>query len=166
MKRKAPKLKKMDVQPFLPSIAAMRVHPAMAKYRGYCFFKSAVTLKARFDERFQKLGLVGPQFGMLIIVKEEGTITQNELGSYMAIDKATMVRFIDHLEEMKLVVRTQSKEDRRANLIQITKAGEQMIVKLDEERRSCEEEFFAPLSKAERDQLAALVHKLTTSQKK
>lgn len=152
--------KPTKVEAYCPSPVQVMFHPAIKKYLGYCFSKVAMRIRAAFEERFQEFGLVGPQLGMLIIVREDGPITQNELGKYMAIDKATMVRLIDQLEERKLLTRTQSKQDRRANHLQITKAGEQMIVKMDEARKKCEEEVFAPLSKAEREQLSALLQKL------
>lgn len=136
------------------------LHPELKKYLGYCFFKSAINYRSTVDGKLQPFGLVGPQFGMLIILKEGGAITQGELGLYVAVDKATMVRMIDGLEEKKYVTRIPSKTDRRANHLEITSAGRKVLVKLDEVRRHAEKEFFAPLTDREREHLRIIIGKL------
>ena len=147
--------------PALPPAQKTKLHQSLKRYLGYCFYKTAACMRAKVDERFAPYGLVAPQFGMLILVKEQGPITQMELGTYMAIDKATMVRMLDIMQEKKLITRTQSKTDRRANHLEITKAGEIMLNKLNEARKVAEEEFLRPLNKTEREQLAVLINKLT-----
>ena len=145
------------------AVPKARLHPSLKKFMGYCFYKSAILLRANVDIKFAKFGVVAPQSGMLVILLENGPLTQGELGEFMAMDKATMVRMIDNLEDKKLVTRTQSKTDRRANRLEITKAGEKMIEKLSVERKLAEDEFFEPLTKVEREQLASLIHKLATA---
>jgi DNA-binding MarR family transcriptional regulator len=108
-------------------------------------------------------GLVAPQYGMMFLLDLEGPMTQNELGAYVAVDKATMVRMIDGLEEKKWVLRVPSPKDRRANQLRLTPAGKQIIKRLDQLRKRAEEEFLAPLSETERAQLSVIVNKLVTS---
>ena len=140
-------------------------HKELKKYLGYCFYKTALALRSKVDQRYARFGLVAPQYGMLIILTDAGPLTQNELGQSMVIDKATMVRMIDVLEEKKYVTRTQSKTDRRANYLEITKAGRAVLDKLDEERRAAEEEFLQPLTPAEKTQLKSIIDKLVNSVK-
>jgi DNA-binding MarR family transcriptional regulator len=143
-----------------PMLQKPCLHQDLRRYLGYCFYKLAIALRTKVDQRYAPLGLVAPQFGMLIILEKSGPLTQNELGQSMVIDKATMVRLIDILEEKKLLTRTQSKTDRRANYLEITKAGRAMLEKLDHQRKEAEAEFLAPLSASERQQLTAIVDKL------
>ena len=56
----------------------------------------------------------------------------------MGMDKTTMVRMIDGLENAKLVTRVPSKTDRRANLLQVAEAGQLAKVKMDEARKRAE----------------------------
>ncbi|MGZ3723397.1 MAG: MarR family winged helix-turn-helix transcriptional regulator [Bdellovibrionales bacterium] len=144
-------------------IAKTRLHPTLKRFVGFCYYKSAAIFRGKVDQRFHQYGLVAPQFGMLVILVENGPLTQGELGQYLAIDKATMVRMIDNLQDKKLVTRTQSKTDRRANHLEITKAGEKMLTKLNDERKKIEDEFFSVLTKEEREQLAVLTDKLITA---
>src|SRR4051812_12116887 len=86
----------------LPACAS-KIHPHLTTYIGYCLHKVALKMRAGLDARVAELGLVAPQYGMLIILDLEGAITQMELGQYMAMDKATMVRMVDGLEELGFV---------------------------------------------------------------
>lgn len=140
-----------------------RFHPELKKYLGYCLYKSAVTLRGKVDKQLGKYGLIAPQCGILALLQVEGDITQVELSTYMAIDKATMVRMIDSLEEKKLVTRVQSKTDRRANYLHITKQGIEALGKIQTERKKAEDEFLAPLEPGERAQLLALIGKLVAN---
>jgi DNA-binding MarR family transcriptional regulator len=165
MKRKpsarSEKLSLPVYNPTMPPAQKARLHQSLKRYIGYCFYKTAACMRSKVDQRFSPYGLVAPQFGMLILLKEQGPLTQMELGTYMAIDKATMVRMLDVMQEKKLITRTQSKKDRRANYLEITKPGETMLNKLNEARKAAEEEFLQPLSKTEREQLAVIINKLT-----
>jgi DNA-binding MarR family transcriptional regulator len=137
-----------------------RLHPHLTTYIGYSLFKVALRLRASFDRRIAIHGLVAPQYGMLVILKIEGAMTQNELGSYMAIDKASMVRLLDGLEDKGCLKRVQSKTDRRAKLVEITPMGHKMIGLIERQRVAAEREFLAPIDAGERDQLRRLIAKL------
>ena len=117
-------------------------------------------LRAGFDRRVQKYGLVAPMFLMLKLLKIEGKMTQVELGAYMAVDKATMVRMIDALEERKYLNRVQHDRDRRAKWLEITAAGRKVVARVDEERAEAEAQLLSHLTATEREQLRALVAKL------
>jgi MarR family transcriptional regulator, lower aerobic nicotinate degradation pathway regulator len=165
MKQKAlrTKSKPLETQPLDTPQAMPCFHKELKKYLGYCFYKTALALRSSVDQRYARFGLVAPQYGMLIILNDAGPLTQNQLGQSMVIDKATMVRMIDVLQAKSYVTRTQSKTDRRANYLEITKAGRAVLQKLDLERRIAEDEFLKPLTSAERTQLTAIIDKLVNS---
>jgi MarR family transcriptional regulator for hemolysin len=154
MKRK-PKKPKVEVPP-----CAAKIHPHLTTYIGYCLHKVALKMRASLDARVSEYGLVSPQYGMLIILDIEGSITQMELGQYMAMDKATMVRMIDGLEELGFVKRSQSDTDRRAKHLELTAAGRKMVSALQKVRGEAEKEFLKPISAEERSQLHGIVLKL------
>lgn len=126
----------------------------------YSLHKAALRWRAKFDAYISDQGLFVPQFGILYLLELEGSMTQNELAAYIAIDKATMVRMVDGLEEKKWVIREQNPEDRRANKLRLTPAGKQALKRLDQSRQRAENEFLAPLSETERAQLRTIVNKL------
>jgi DNA-binding MarR family transcriptional regulator len=57
--------------------------------------------------------------------REEG-LTQQELANYTFRDKPSITRLINNLEKMGLVIRVNDKQDRRSNLIYLTKEGRRM----------------------------------------
>lgn len=143
-----------------PVEGAEKLHPELKAYVGYCLHKLGMRARANFDRRIQKYGLLAPMYVMLKLLKLEGKMTQVELGTYMAVDKATMVRMIDGLEELKFLKRTQHAQDRRAKLLELTDAGRKVVTTIDKTREEAEAQLLAPLSPAEREHLRALVAKV------
>ena len=137
-----------------------KLHPYLNSYLGYCFYKAAARIRGKVDRRLAEFGVVAPQFGMLIILQQAGAMTQRELGSFMDIDKATMVRMIDGLEAKKFLTRTTTKTDRRAKRLEITKKGAQTLIKMNKARIRAEQEFLKDLGTKEQAQLRSIVAKL------
>ncbi len=142
------------------SALGCRLHPDLKEYLGYCFYKAAAHIRAKVDARLEPFGVLAPQFGMLIILKSQGSMSQNELASFMAMDKATMVRMIDGLQEKALLTRVPSKIDRRANLLAITAEGRVSLARMNQARALAEREFLRALTPTERVQLKSIVGKL------
>ncbi len=110
-----PKEKKLKgVQDLACPATAVAIHPELQDFLGYAMSKLAMRVRSRMDELVSRYGIVAPQCGILKMLHRVGPMTQVELGSYMMIDKATMVRFLDGLEELGLAVRSTHDSDRRA----------------------------------------------------
>jgi DNA-binding MarR family transcriptional regulator len=67
-----------------------------------------------------------------------------------------VTRLLDRLEREGLVERQRSDEDRRLSLSRITKAGLALLERMDPEVLALHDNFAAPLSRAERAELARL----------
>ncbi|MGZ3692864.1 MAG: MarR family winged helix-turn-helix transcriptional regulator [Bdellovibrionota bacterium] len=136
------------------------VNPHLKNYFGYCLYKSAARMKAMLELALVDHGLVTSDLGILRILEAGGPLSQVELGGSMGIDKATMVKLIDGLEEKKLVERKGSGGDRRVKLVQITAAGvkKRKIVALV--RDKVEKDFLAHLTETERQALRTILPKL------
>lgn len=143
--------------------ADMRIHPALRGFLGHCLYKLSHYLRAAFERELVDVGLLAPHFAILMMVKVNGSMTQTELGGCMAIDKATMVRFLDGLENEGYLKRTHHSSDRRAKILQLTKAGEKILTELEAKRKKVENEFFAVLTAEEKKTLHALVSKVVIS---
>ena len=76
-----------------------------------------------------QIGLTPEQFLLIDVLWNEGKMTQQQLADTMQKDKNSITKLIDALEKKELLVRVQSKRDRRANIIVLTEKAEQM--KLD-----------------------------------
>ena len=137
-----------------------KIHPAMKDHVGYCIYKLGQKIRQDFEEKLQHIGLLSPQAGILTLLDKVGAMSQADLGQYMAIDKATMVRFIDRLEDLGYIERVAGKNDRRVNLIQIKKPGVSLLKKIKTIRSEIEESYMSPLSESEKNIFKKLVQKL------
>jgi DNA-binding MarR family transcriptional regulator len=78
----------------------------------------------------------------------------------MSIDKATMVKLIDGLEQRKWIVREFNASDRRVKKVTLTTSGNKILKELLELREGVERDFLSVLTKEEEKQLRAIIPKL------
>jgi DNA-binding MarR family transcriptional regulator len=136
------------------------VHPCLKNYIGFCMYKSSMRLRSRLNEALLPFDIVTHHFGLLGVIWRTGPISQNKVGQGMDIDKTTMVKLLDHLEQKKLITRVSDKTDRRVKLLKATDKGIKLHGQLDEIRLRVEQEFLAVLTADERIQLKTIVSKL------
>jgi DNA-binding MarR family transcriptional regulator len=138
----------------------MVVHPALKGYLGYCLVRSAFKLRGMMDEALSDLELIAPMLGILRVLRDSGPISQIELGRAIGIDKASMVKIIDHLQSTSFVTRTEGAPDRRVKLVSLTSEGAKRLEKAAKIREKVEKAFLAPLSAEEQRVLRAALPKL------
>lgn len=136
------------------------VHPALKGYLGYCLVRSAYKLRAMMDEALLELELIAPMLGVMRVLRESGPISQIELGRAIGIDKASMVKVIDHLQKLGLAKRAEGAPDRRVKLISLTSEGLKRLERAAKIREKVEKAFLAPLSAAEQKVLREALPKL------
>lgn len=137
-----------------------KIHPELLSSLGYCLSKSSQIIKERFDQELEKYDLITPQAGLLNILFHSQPINQLELGSSIGIDKATMVKLIDGLEELGLVERTTDQKDRRAKLVTITKSGKKLSEEIQKCRYQIEEDLLSEFNKKEREDIRKYMAKM------
>lgn len=144
----------------LPGCETIGVHPILRVYFGYCLTKAALKHRLLLTERLSKFKLITPQLGIMKLLEVLGPTSQVSLGQEMHIDKASMVKFIDGLEQQKYVRRTTDTKDRRIKLVELTAKGLKDLKTLATIRQTAEDEFLSPLSEKEKAQLRELIAKL------
>ena len=150
----------MNQKHFSLSPSETTVHPALKNAFGYCFYKSAMRLRAMLDHALEMHNILTPQLMLMRIIENAGPTCQCDLGKTTNIDKTSMVKFIDGLEKKGLVRRVSSAKDRRMKNIELTKAGHKMLEKIALVRDDIENAFFANLTKNEINALKSIVPKL------
>lgn len=68
-------------------------------------------------------GITTDQFRLLTMLWREDGITQQQLAAQLGRDRASVTRMTDILEEQGIVTRISDKNDRRINLLHLTKKG-------------------------------------------
>jgi MarR family transcriptional regulator, organic hydroperoxide resistance regulator len=89
-------------------------------------------LKVRLEKNLAEAGIDLPaeQAILLKILADKEGVNQQDLTFHMFCDKTAITRWIDALEEKKLVVRKPDKVDRRQNLLFPTKKGKALVAKI------------------------------------
>jgi DNA-binding MarR family transcriptional regulator len=134
--------------------------PSMRDRVPFLLYRAAELSHSLANDMLARIQLTARQVGILTLVTEREPMTQKALGDTLRIDRTTMVGLIDDLERKGYVIRQRHPRDRRAFLVQPTQSGReaktQAVAILDEQQRR----FLAPLTSAQRQQLAALLKRL------
>ncbi|MDX1595563.1 MAG: MarR family transcriptional regulator [Nitrosopumilaceae archaeon] len=86
------------------------------------------SLEKALGEKLKKeLSLSGSKWKVLAALSIQDGISQTHLAELIFVEGPTLVSMIDKLEQMELVKRKPDPEDRRNNLIYMTKKSENMI---------------------------------------
>lgn len=125
------------------------VHEALKPHLGYLLHKTSVLFKYEGAKKLAPLGLQGYHFAALLIIEAEPSTNQIQICSETGVDKATMVKTIDHLEDLKLVERVESTNDRRVKNLNLTKKGKQILEKAKVLRAQYEKEFMQGFTEKE-----------------
>ena len=101
---------------------------------GYLLDDAARLMRRAFDARIRHLGLTRAQWFVLAQLYREDGYTQTNLAKLADMDRATLGKVVDRLQEKGLIERRPHPEDRRANLIYITKAFDYVVDATDSVR--------------------------------
>jgi DNA-binding MarR family transcriptional regulator len=111
-------------------------------------------------EGFASAGVRGYHYRLLAALEEFGPASQADLGRRTSIDRSDVVAALNDLAARGLIERSPDPDDRRRNVITITRAGAKQLRDLDEVLAGVQEKLLAPLSPADRVQLVELLTRL------
>lgn len=140
---------------------ATKVHPGLKVFFGYNLYKSGLIYREFLEStHLKKFNLSSAECGVLYILNTGTVINQLTIGHEMGIDKATIVKIIDRLEELKLVRRDVDPADRRSKIVSLTSKGKTTVEKIKTVRSEIEEKIFTYFSKEDQAHLRRLVPQL------
>lgn len=87
---------------------------------------TAISRRLQRNLKAGKLTITAEQWTILYHLWQEEGLTQQELANLTFRDKPSITRLINNLEKMALVIRVNDKQDRRSNLIYLTKEGRKL----------------------------------------
>jgi DNA-binding MarR family transcriptional regulator len=126
--------------------------------RAYALLEDAIELG------LTELNISGREFAVLTLIEAEGPASQQRLADRVGVDRTTMVALIDALEEKELVNRLRDPNNRRAYLLETTKAGHKRLRDALNAVKRAEQEILAPLSSAESATLTRAMQYLIQAQ--
>lgn len=151
-----PLLKMLDAEPE-PSecTAEYRLHEQV----GFLLRKAHQRHVAIFSSRIADM--TPPQFAALAKLGEVGETSQNQLGTLVAMDAATIKGVIDRLRTRGLVEVTKDEGDRRRVMVSLTAEGRRSLARLLPLARNITADTLAPLSARDAQQLARLLSRIS-----
>jgi len=106
------------------------------------------------------LNLTEGQVPCLVALSEEEQLTQDDLARMFHIDKGTIARSIQKLEDKKMVRRVQDPVNRRRYILYLTEKGENIIPEILDAEKKWEDTIFKDFSEEERSFLVDGVESL------
>ena len=107
-------------------------------------------LTTEFTAALENLG-ISPRAHSVLFTAMTGEFTQTEIAKMVGLDKTTMVVTVDELEAAGLAERRPSTTDRRARVIVVTKAGEQLVGEADEVLNRVREDVLGAVASEDRE---------------
>ncbi len=99
-------------------------------------------------------------FTVLTSLSEQGPTSQAELGRRLSIDRSDLHALLGELERDGIVTRARDEQDRRRNVVMLTRAGQSVLARLDTRIDTAQDALLEPLSAGERRELSRLLQKL------
>jgi MarR family transcriptional regulator for hemolysin len=121
---------------------------------------SARLMRKVFDRRVKKLGVTRSQWSVLMNLKCREGITQSELAELVEIEKPSLVRLLDKLEDSGMVMRKGDKEDRRIKRVYLTESAWGLIAEINKEGLILRKEFLMGISEENQKNLIELLGKV------
>ncbi|MFD0684143.1 MarR family winged helix-turn-helix transcriptional regulator [Actinomadura fibrosa] len=116
--------------------------------------------RAAMNAGLRPLGIEVREFAMLAALETYGPVSQRRLTDLTGIDKSTMVRIVDGLEDGGLVRRERAPEDRRAYSVVLTEEGLRVLGRGREVTGDVGERLFGWLTPEQREQLVELLRQV------
>lgn len=102
-------------------------------------------------------------YSLLVRLDDLGSARPSDLAAYFGIGKPTLSRQVQLLEQLGLVTRTADPSDRRAVVLALSELGRSQVHRAREARRRNLHSLVADWDEADVEQLAALLHRLTST---
>src|SRR5258708_26832471 len=106
--------------------------PNLERSLGFLMADISRLVRKEFDRRVRDLGLTGAQGLFLYYLARQPGCTQSELAELLQMEKITISRQADRLEQRGWIQRSDHADDARAYHLELTARAERIITRLDE----------------------------------
>lgn len=130
------------------------------RFVGYALRRAQVAYFGDFARAVGGTDIRPAEFAALVVISANQGLTQSAIALVLGIDRSAGVSLIDRLESKGLALRVPVPTDRRSYAIMLTAAGQELLGQLMTSVTEHEDLMLKNLSKAERDTLLELLHKL------
>ena len=143
--------------------AGSLVPPEYRGHLGFLVAKARQLLSEAMDVQLSADGYSVRHFAVLGGIRHRSGLRQTDLCDILGIDRTTIMKVVDDLEQGGLVHRNRHPEDRRAYVLELTDAGLAAHARMLVPILAQEELFLSPLSPGERALLQEMLLRLVES---
>jgi DNA-binding MarR family transcriptional regulator len=127
---------------------------------GYLLRRAQMAVFEDFARRFAALELTPAQFSTLLAIRENPGRRQSDIAAALGVQRPNFVALLDNLERRGLAARVRSGEDRRANALELTPAGQALLERALAAQDEQEAAIRGLIGEAERRKLLATLETL------
>jgi DNA-binding MarR family transcriptional regulator len=120
---------------------------------GYLMHDAARLMRVNYDRRMRDLKLTRSQWWVLNHVYFNEGIIQTELSAILEIERATLGRLLDRLEEKGWIERRPDPNDRRAKRVFLTREVDDLVHTMRERARELREQALSGFSQQDQELL-------------
>ena len=145
--------------------AAIKTGSVRLSSCGYYIKILGAWMDNKMNERLEPLGLSLTQFVIMMILLEEDSLTQVEIGQKAALPGYATTRNLDKLESLGYVKRKRHESSRRSYRIQLTDAGRDLAPALYRATTSVNELLLSPLTEEQKTEFKRILNLLSSKLK-
>lgn len=134
--------------------------PGFLDNLGFVVNKVGEKINAQIGSVMTPLGLSIRQYGLLLLLQDEGPQAQIVISQRVGLDRTSVMRTVDMLESRGLVRRDPDPTDRRKHSVALTDAGAELLSQTLTGVRQAEREVTGVLSEQEQELLLALLGRM------
>lgn len=129
---------------------------------GYAVRRAQLRIFQDFIETMAELDIRPGQFSVLTVIAANRGLKQADVCEALGIKRANLVVMLDELERRSLVKRVRGPSDRRSHALHLTKAGEALLLRLNDLVAQHEQGFIRQIGEHGKRQLLDLLTKIIT----
>jgi DNA-binding MarR family transcriptional regulator len=134
--------------------------PELIDRLGYLLKHAQQELAEHTAGALRPYGISGRELAVLLVLGGSEPASQQQAAGRLGIDRTTMVGFVDTLENRGLVERHPDANDRRRNVVVLTRAGRETLRDATRASDEAEHRFLAPLTESAAKQLKGSLRKV------
>jgi DNA-binding MarR family transcriptional regulator len=138
----------------------MKSAKSLDQMTGYLVNQVAERFRDATARALSDLGVKPRQMGLLVVLRDEGALSQQELGLRAHMDRTTVMQQVRDLARSGYVDRSTDPDDARSQKVRLTARGRRCVEVGERRASAVADELLAPLSKRQRLLLDGLLKKL------
>jgi DNA-binding MarR family transcriptional regulator len=147
--------------PTVPDPSAPSLPAAVTSAVGFLTNEVAALFRITFEQVLVAHRLRPRQYLMLLVLRDEGPMSQQHLGQRLGMDRTTTMQLVQALADMGAVDREDDPADKRVYRVSLTTDGRRLTATLEGRIKKVESTLLSPLTVSERvtfsEQLRAIL---------